>query len=43
MDATINLSYKSDEIAQPPEGTFHFTPYNLKNKKEFRPIENHLL
>lgn len=41
MEATIRLINKSTDVtAQPPEGTFQFTPYNLKNIKEFTPNEN---
>lgn len=41
MEATIRLINKSiDNIAQPPEGTFQFEPYNLKNIEEFTPNEN---
>ncbi len=41
MEATIKLINKStDNTAQPPEGTFQFAPYNLKNIKEFTPNEN---
>lgn len=41
IGATIILIKKStDDIAQPPEGTFQFAPLNLKNEKEFSPIES---
>lgn len=41
MEATIDLTDKSqDTTAQPPEGTFQFAPYNLKDLKGFSPIEN---
>lgn len=41
IDATIILTSKSDDdIAQPLEGTFQFTPLNLKNEKDFSPIED---
>jgi len=40
IDATITLTNKSeDDIAQTPEGTFQFVALNLKDKKEFSPIE----
>jgi hypothetical protein len=39
--ATLNLTKKSiDDIAQPPEGTFQFTPLNINNDKYFSPIED---
>jgi len=41
IEATIKLTNKStDNIAQTPEGTFQFTPLNIKNIKEFSPFEN---
>lgn len=41
IDATISLKNKSDiNIAQPPEGMFHFTPFNIKDIKEFSPMED---
>lgn len=41
MEATIDLTAKSQDVtAQPPEGTFQFKPYNLKDIKGFSPIEN---
>ncbi len=41
IDATISLKNKSDlSIAQPPEGVFHFTPLNIKDNKEFSPMED---
>ena len=42
IDATISLTNKSDDdIAQPPEGTFQFSALNLKDIKEFSPMEEH--
>ena len=40
MEATIRLTNKSKATIQPPEGTFEFTPDNIKNIKGFRPIES---
>lgn len=41
MEASIKLTAKLQDVkAQPPEGTFQFVPYNLKDLKGFSPIEN---
>ncbi len=41
IEATIKLIEKStDYLAQPPEGTFQFTPWNIKNIEEFSRLEN---
>lgn len=41
LEATITIIKKSgDTVMSLPEGTFEFTPYNLKNIKSFTLIEN---
>lgn len=40
VEAAITLSGKSKLTIQPPEGTFEFAPYNIKDIKGFSPIEN---
>lgn len=41
LEATIKITEKSgDTVMSLPEGTFEFTPYNLKNIKGFALIEN---
>jgi len=40
MEATITIIDKSNTTIQPHEGTFEFTPNNIKNIKYFRPIES---
>lgn len=40
MEATITIIEKSTNTIQPPEGTFAFTPNNIKNLKYFKAIES---
>lgn len=41
LEATVTITEKSeDTVMTLPEGTFEFTPYNLKDIKGFAPIED---
>lgn len=40
METTITIIDKSTTTIQPPEGSFEFSPENIKNIKYFRPIES---